>query len=153
MVRVKQRPRPSKKSPTGENGKNTRKNLPTHVTKRRRHFKPGTVAVRQVRKVQLSTEKLLAKKAFVRMVRKAVEDSRFRGEARITSGAMDALQDYVENKMVDFLERVVSATIFKKLKTVQWDALEFVWTDYGTNSTKYLNGMVNMTHTRKKKKK
>lgn len=105
MARVKQTARIS----TG--GKAPRKNLaliaarktrPDQV-KRPHRFKPGTVALRMIKRYQKSTELLIPKLPFSRVVREITQD--FKTDLRFTSDAMLALQDASEAHVVEILEK------------------------------------------------
>ena len=95
MVRVKPKSRKS------QGGKAPRKKLATKATRRpvnpvRTHrFRPGTVALRQIRKYQKSTELLIRKLPFQRLVREIGQQ--FKNDLRYQSNAILALQEAAED--------------------------------------------------------
>ena len=113
MARTKQTARKS----TG--GKAPRKQLATKAArksapstggvKKPHRYRPGTVALREIRRYQKSTELLIRKLPFQRLVREIAQD--FKTDLRFQSAAIGALQvvkmifsvDYViENKCASF---------------------------------------------------
>lgn len=94
MVRTKQTAR---KSTGGEFARKklaikvTQKKLtPKKVIKNNRRHRPGTVALREIRSFQKSTELLIRKLPFQRLVREIAQD--FKTNLRLQSGAIGALQ-------------------------------------------------------------
>ena len=66
-------------------------------------FRPGTVALREIRCFQRSTELLIRKLPFQRLVREIAEEqvsSRFPNGVRFQSGAVMALQEAAETYLV-----------------------------------------------------
>ncbi|KAF4351487.1 hypothetical protein F8388_024831 [Cannabis sativa] len=102
MARTKQTARKS----TG--GKAPRKQLATKAArksapatggvKRPHRFRPGTVALREIRKYQKSTELLIRKLPFQRLVREIAQD--FKTDLRFQSSAVSALQEAAEAYLV-----------------------------------------------------
>eukprot|EP00672_Neobodo_designis_P018130 CAMPEP_0174853992 /NCGR_PEP_ID=MMETSP1114-20130205/29677_1 /TAXON_ID=312471 /ORGANISM="Neobodo designis, Strain CCAP 1951/1" /LENGTH=152 /DNA_ID=CAMNT_0016088663 /DNA_START=86 /DNA_END=544 /DNA_ORIENTATION=- len=66
-------------------------------------WRPGTVALREVRKLQKSTDSLIAKAPFRRLVREVAEE-KFKAGLRFASTALDAIQEASEAYMVQLLE-------------------------------------------------
>nr|CAH7734918.1 unnamed protein product [Callosobruchus chinensis] len=97
MARTKQTARKS----TG--GKAPRKQLATKAArksapstggvKKPHRYRPGTVALREIRRYQKSTELLIRKLPFQRLVREIAQD--FKTDLRFQSAAIGALQFYV----------------------------------------------------------
>ena len=69
-------------------------------SKKIRRWKPGTVAIREIRRYQNTTDLLIKKAPFQRLVREVLHDIRTKAE-RLTSGAVFALQDAVEAYLVE----------------------------------------------------
>ncbi|KAI5417269.1 5-hydroxytryptamine receptor 2A, variant 2 [Lathyrus oleraceus] len=102
MARTKQTARKS----TG--GKAPRKQLATKAArksspatggvKKPHRFRPGTVALREIRKYQKSTELLIRKLPFQRLVREITQD--FKTDLRFQSSAVFALQEAAEAYLV-----------------------------------------------------
>jgi histone H3/H4 len=72
---------------------------------RKRRYKPGTVALRQIRKYQKSTDNLLPRATFKRLVKSitdelTAENTYFDGGVRFKSEAVDALQAATEDELV-----------------------------------------------------
>ena len=59
-----------------------------------RRYRPGTVALREIRKYQKSTELLIRKLPFQRLVREIAQD--FKTDLRFQSSAVLALQEAAE---------------------------------------------------------
>ncbi len=75
--------------------KAARKSVPsTGGVKKPHRFRPGTVALREIRKYQKSTELLIRKLPFQRLVREIAQD--FKTELRFQSTAILALQEAAE---------------------------------------------------------
>ena len=81
------------------------------VTKPHR-FRPGTVALREIRRFQKSTELLIRKLPFQRLVREIA--SEYRSELRFQSSAVLALQEASEAYMVGLFEDTNLCSILAK---------------------------------------
>ena len=82
-------------------GKKTRKTLVVPISKKHR-FRPGTVALREIRKYQKSTESLIRKLPFQRLVREIAQD--VMQDLRFQSSALAALQEASEQYLVALFE-------------------------------------------------
>ena len=72
-------------------------------TERRKHrFRPGVVALREIRKYQKSSDLLLRKLPFQRLVREIAND--FKPDLRFQSSAVLALQEAAEAYLVGLFE-------------------------------------------------
>lgn len=71
------------------------------TTKKKRKWRSGTVAFRQIKKAQKSTELLIKKLPFKRLVREIAAD--FKDDARFTANAFVALQEGAEEFLVERL--------------------------------------------------
>ena len=95
MARTKQTARKSTggKAPRKQLAtKANRKTAPTSGGIKKPHrYRPGTVALREIRKYQKSTELLIRKLPFQRLVREIAQD--FKSELRFQSTAIMALQE------------------------------------------------------------
>ncbi|KAK1328784.1 hypothetical protein QTO34_010953 [Cnephaeus nilssonii] len=106
MARTKQTARKS----TG--GKAPRKQLATKAArksapatggvKKPHRYRPGTVALREIRRYQKSTELLIRKLPFQRLVREIAQD--FKTDLRFQSSAVMALQEACEAYLVGLFE-------------------------------------------------
>jgi histone H3 len=70
--------------------------------KRAKRFRPGTVALREIRRYQKSTENLIRKAPFQRLVREIVQG--LRNDLRFQQSALMALQEATESYMVGLFE-------------------------------------------------
>ncbi|KAK0407069.1 hypothetical protein QR680_018978 [Steinernema hermaphroditum] len=123
MARTKQSAH--KTPPTG--GKSGRKNLATKAArktapppvggiKKPRRFRPGTIALREIRKYQKSTDLLLRKLPFQRLVREIAQD--FKTDLRFQSSAVLALQEAAEAYLVGIFEDTNLCAIHAKRVTI-----------------------------------
>jgi histone H3 len=92
-------------------------------TAKKRRFRPGTVALREIRRYQKSTEMLMRRAAFQRVVRDRIQE--VGGEMRIQGRAMDALQCYMEHFIVELFSHANEAAIHAKRVTVQQRDVRF----------------------------
>lgn len=65
-------------------------------------FLPGTVALQEIRKYQKSTEFLLRREPFKRLVREVAQD--FKTDIRFSASSFTALQEYFESYLVKLLD-------------------------------------------------
>ncbi|POW04823.1 hypothetical protein PSHT_11064 [Puccinia striiformis] len=91
--------------------------LLTPVRLRSSTFSPGTVALREIRRYQKSTELLIRKLPFQRLVREIAQD--FKTDLRFQSSAVMALQESAEAYLVGLFEDTNLAAIHAKRVTIQ----------------------------------
>jgi histone H3 len=86
--------------------KAARKNAPTSKPVVRRRFRPGTVALKEIRKYQKSTELLIRKAPFQRLCREIVQDlkKKSNSDLRLQSTAVLALQEASESYLIGLFE-------------------------------------------------
>lgn len=109
---VKSPHRRSAKSP-----RRIRKAAPgTGGVKKPHRFRPGTVALREIRKYQTSTELLLRKLPFQRLVRELTQT--IRNDVRFQGSAMLALQEAAEAYLVGLMEDSNLCAIHAKRVTI-----------------------------------
>ena len=84
--------------------------------KKPHRFKPGTVALREIRKFQKSTELLIRKLPFQRMVKEIATE--FKQEVRFQSQAVLALQEAAEAYLVSLFEDTNLCAIHAKRVTI-----------------------------------
>ena len=77
----------------------------------------GTVALREIRRYQKSTELLIRKLPFQRLVREIAQD--FKSDLRFQSSASGALQESVEAYLVSLFEDTNLCAIHAKRVTIQ----------------------------------
>jgi histone H3 len=120
MARTKQTARKS----TG--GKAPRKQLATKAArksasgtggvKKPHRFRPGTVALREIRKYQKSTDLLLRRLPFSRLVREITQG--IKGDMRYQASAILALQEATESYLVGLFEDTNLCAIHAKRVTI-----------------------------------
>jgi len=96
-----------------------RKRLPPQapVLKRPHRFRPGTVALREIRRYQQSTELLIRKLPFQRLVREVAQD--FNPNLRFQSSTLTALQEATEAYLVALFEDTNLAAVHARRVTIQ----------------------------------
>mmetsp|Transcript_101984 Transcript_101984/g.124796 ORF Transcript_101984/g.124796 Transcript_101984/m.124796 type:complete len:135 (+) Transcript_101984:104-508(+) len=120
MARTKQTARKSTggKAPRKQLAtKAARKSAPTSGGVKKPHrYRPGTVALREIRKYQKSTELLLRKLPFQRLVREIAQE--YKQDLRFQSSAILALQEATEAYLVSLFEDTNLAAIHAKRVTI-----------------------------------
>ena len=123
MARTKQTARKSTggKCPRFElNTRAARRNRPSvGGVKKPRRFRPGTVALREIRKYQRSHELLIRKLPFQRLVKEIVQDMFPTQRLRFQSTALLALQEASEDFLVRMFEQVNDIAIHGRRVTIQ----------------------------------
>ncbi|EGT34496.1 hypothetical protein CAEBREN_26313 [Caenorhabditis brenneri] len=84
--------------------------------KKPHRFRPGTVALREIRRYQKSTELLIRKLPFQRLVREIAQD--FKTDLRFQSAAIGALQEASEAYLVGLFEDTNLCAIHAKRVTI-----------------------------------
>lgn len=120
MARTKQtaRKQTGSKAPRKQLGnKAARKSAPvTSGVKKPHRYRPGTVALREIRKFQKSTELLIRKLPFQRLVREIATE--FKSDLRFQSQAVLALQEASEAYLVGLFEDTNLCAIHAKRVTI-----------------------------------
>uniref|UniRef100_A0ACD5X7Z8 Uncharacterized protein n=1 Tax=Avena sativa TaxID=4498 RepID=A0ACD5X7Z8_AVESA len=94
-----------------------RKSAPTTGGVKKPHrYRPGTVALREIRKYQKSTDLLIRKLPFQRLVREIAQD--FKTDLRFQSHAVLALQEAAEAYLVGLFEDTNLCAIHAKRVTI-----------------------------------
>ena len=94
-----------------------RKSAPTAGGVKKPHrYRPGTVALREIRKYQKSTDLLIRKAPFQRLVREIAQD--FKSDLRFQSTAVLALQEASEAYLVGLFEDTNLCAIHAKRVTI-----------------------------------
>ena len=88
----------------------------TGGVKKPHRFRPGTVALREIRKYQKSTELLIRKLPFQRLVREVAQD--FKTDLRFQSHAIMALQEASEAYLTSLFEDTNLCAIHAKRVTI-----------------------------------
>eukprot|EP00026_Physarum_polycephalum_P008114 Phypoly_transcript_08192.p2 GENE.Phypoly_transcript_08192~~Phypoly_transcript_08192.p2 ORF type:complete len:134 (-),score=15.79 Phypoly_transcript_08192:150-551(-) len=95
--------------------------------KKPHRFRPGTVALREIRRYQKSTELLIRKLPFQRLVREIAQD--FKTDLRFQSAAIAALQEASEAYLVGLFEDTNLCAIHAKVCILIW-CVCFRWLIY-----------------------
>ncbi|XP_032158192.1 uncharacterized protein LOC116567321 [Mustela erminea] len=140
MARTKQTARKS----TG--GKAPRKQLATKAArksapatggvKKPHRYRPGTVALREIRRYQKSTELLIRKLPFQRLVREIAQD--FKTDLRFQSSAVMALQEASEAYLVGLFEDTNLCAIHAKRVTIMPKDIQLARRIRGERDKSYL---------------
>jgi histone H3/H4 len=85
--------------------------------KNRRKFKPGTRAVMEIKKLQRSTELLVPKANFERMLRHTIE--KLKGGVRVEKAAVMAAQKTFEARAVGMFENILLCDIHAHRKGIK----------------------------------
>jgi histone H3 len=97
--------------------KAARKSAPnTGGVKKPHRYRPGTVALREIRRYQKSTELLIRKLPFQRLVREIAQD--FKTDLRFQGSAVLALQESAEAYLVGLFEDTNLAAIHARRVTI-----------------------------------
>ena len=86
------------------------------VVKKPHRYRPGTVALREIRRFQKSTDILIRKLPFSRLVREIAQD--FKTDLRFQSAAIGALQEASEAYLVGLFEDANLCAIHAKRVTI-----------------------------------
>ena len=120
MARTKQtaRKQTGSKAPRKQIGsKAARKSAPISGGVKKPHrYRPGTVALREIRKFQKSTELLIRKLPFQRLVREIATE--YKSDLRFQSQAILALQESAEAYLVGLFEDTNLCAIHAKRVTI-----------------------------------
>lgn len=110
-----------KKAPRGTKSSEKRSTTKVHPksdpVKKPRRFRPGTVALREIRRYQKSTELLMRKLPFQRLVREVAQD--FKTDLRFQVSAVWALQEAAEAYLVGLFEDTNLCAIHAKRVTIK----------------------------------
>lgn len=83
---------------------------------KKRRYRPGTVALREIRRYQKSTELLIRKLPFQRLVREIAQD--FKTDLRFQTSAVMALQEASESYLIGVFEDTMLCAIHAKRVTI-----------------------------------
>ena len=116
MARTKQisKKHASGKAPRSALLKKSTKQVPIKTPRR---YRPGTVALREIRKYQKSTDLLIRKLPFQRLVREIAQE--FKADLRFQSAAILCLQEAAENYLTNLFEDTNILAIHAKRVTIQ----------------------------------
>ena len=121
MARIKQTARKNastlSKAHKTTDGKAPRKTAPAMGGLKKPHrFRPGTVAIREIKRYQKSTELLIKRLPFQRLVRDIA--TLFKSDLRFQSSAVLALQEAAESYMIGLFQDTNLCAIHAKRVTI-----------------------------------
>ena len=123
MARTKQTAR---KSTGGKTSHSVGTKAPSKATaggvRKPHRYRPGTVAIREIRRYQKSADLLIRKLPFQRLVRELSQD--FMTDLRWTGPAILALQEASENYLVGLFEDTQLAAIHTKRVSIKADDMQ-----------------------------
>lgn len=93
-----------------------RKTTRTGGVKKAKRYRPGTVALREIRRYQKSSDLLIRKLPFQRLVREVTQD--FRTDLKFQASAILALQEAAEAYLVQVFEYTNLCAIHAKRVTI-----------------------------------
>jgi len=106
----------ARKSLGGANKTTSSQSSGSGGVKKPHRFRPGTVALREIRKYQKSTDLLIRKLPFQRLVREIAQD--YKTDLRFQSSAIAALQEASESYLVGLFEDSNLCAIHAKRVTI-----------------------------------
>ncbi len=113
------------KSPASSSGTNKKGVVqPANVIKKPHRYRPGTVALREIRRYQKSTDFLLRRAPFRRLVREVAQD--FKSDLRFSKDALEALQEASESFLVDLMSDTNDATMHRARQKIMVKDLCFM---------------------------
>ena len=95
--------------------KAARRLAPTGGVKKPHRYRPGTVCIREIRKYQKSTELLIRKLPFQRLVRETAQE--FTTDIRFQSTAILAIQEAAESYLIGLFEDSNLCALHAKVRT------------------------------------
>ena len=126
MTRTKQQVAKKSTGPRPESGKTARKSTINRVDsgksakksviRKQERYRPGVLALIEIRRYQKSTELLIRKLPFQRLVREIAQD--FKTSLRFQCAAIDALQEACEAYLVGLFEDTNLCAIHAKRVTI-----------------------------------
>jgi len=97
---------------------------PVKKERKRRRYKPGTIALRQIKKYQSGTDFLIKRAPFRRFVKEII--SEFDADYRLGHLAIDSLQTACEAYLIEQLGKANICAIYSQRKTVRASDLNIV---------------------------
>jgi len=88
------------------------------MQRRPRRFRPGTVALREIRRYQASTNYLINRAPFQRLVRQICQDLNHTKEMRFQASAINAIQSAAEDHLIKVFEDSVQCMLHAGRKTL-----------------------------------
>ena len=126
-------PKTLKKKGKAKGGVKTLPASQKSTKKKPRKYRPGTVALHEIRRYQKSTESLIRKLPFQRLVRELAQDLG-KMNIRFQSGAIMALQEASEAYLVGLLEDANLCAVHAKRVTIMTKDIQLAWQIWGERS-------------------
>lgn len=101
----------------GKATKVSKKSAASGGLKKTHRFKPGTVALREIRKQQKATEFAFRKLPFIRLVREIAQD--YKEDVRFSEQSLELMQSATEEHLIKILENANTIAIHAGRSTVQ----------------------------------
>ena len=112
--------------------KSAKKTVPSGAVKKVHRFRPGTVALRDIRRYQRTTELLIRKLPFQRLVREIA--STIKDDLRFQSTAVTALQEAAEAYLVGLFDDTNACAIHAHRVTIKPDDMRLAMRLRGTHA-------------------
>lgn len=118
MARTKQQPHKSAggKRPRTNTSALNNEQLPTVLAKKPKRFRPGTKALREIRRYQKGTDMLIKRLPFQRLVREIAQD--YKREIRFQGTALFALQSAAEAFLISVFQDSQLCALHAKRTTI-----------------------------------
>lgn len=84
---------------------------------KKRRLRPGTKALREIRRYQKSTDLLIQRAPFERTVKEISQDTAING-IKWKKDALKALQEATENYLTEFFKKMMQLAVARKAKTI-----------------------------------
>jgi len=102
-----------------------RPNLTPGAKAKKHRFRPGTVALREIRKYQKTTDLLIPRLPFQRLVREIMLETST-DKIRIQKSALDALQESAEHYLISLFKSTNLAAIHGRRFTIRAQDMRFM---------------------------
>ena len=89
-------------------------------------YRPRTVELLEIRRYQRSTELLIKKKSFQRLVREVAQNMVFAGQFKWQASALEALQEASEDYIIGLLSHSNIVAIHAKRETIMPEDMQVV---------------------------
>ena len=86
---------------------------------KKKHYRPGTLALREIRRYQKSTDLLIKRAPFIRLVKEILHGKLGRAEIRMQHIAVEALQEVAEYYITNLFDDAILCALHAKRITVQ----------------------------------
>jgi len=114
----------AKKSPKKSPKLSPKKSPKTSTEKKTRRFKPGTVALREIRKKQKETDTLIRKLPFQRLIREIAND--FHDDMNFSKDSIRLIQVATEDYLINLMEDANLSAIHSKRVTMEPKDIQLV---------------------------